>query len=246
MPFPVAVAAVAMLAGGIASVSGFGIGSLLTPLLALEFEMKTAVAAVSIPHFVATLLRFWKLRSDVDRSVLARFGVVNALGAFIGALLHTRVNSSILTIILGVLLMFAGVIGVTGLTDRMRLGPRASWVAGLASGAFGGLVGNQGGIRSAAMLGLGLEGAAFVATATAIALAVDAARIPFYLAAESPQIVRALPLLVPATGGVVVGTLAGERLLRRIPETIFRRVVSAILLGVGAFLLLANKTLTAS
>jgi hypothetical protein len=36
---------------------------------------------------------------------------------------------------------------------------------GIGSG-FGGLVGNQGGIRSAAMLGLGVQGPAFVATAT--------------------------------------------------------------------------------
>jgi uncharacterized membrane protein YfcA len=33
---------------------------------------------------------------------------------------------------------------------------------------------------------------------------------------------------------VVAGTLAGERLLRRIPEPIFRRVVAALILVLGA------------
>jgi uncharacterized membrane protein YfcA len=33
-----------------------------------------------------------------------------------------------------------------------------------------------------------------------------------------------------------VGTLAGERVLRRIPETVFRRLVSAIIAAIGALL----------
>jgi uncharacterized membrane protein YfcA len=41
--------AVGSLAGAIAAVAGFGIGSLLTPLLALATGTTVAVAAVSIP-----------------------------------------------------------------------------------------------------------------------------------------------------------------------------------------------------
>jgi uncharacterized membrane protein YfcA len=43
-------AAASVLAGAIASVSGFGIGSLLTPLFDVPYDMRLAVAAVSIPH----------------------------------------------------------------------------------------------------------------------------------------------------------------------------------------------------
>jgi hypothetical protein len=42
-------------------------------------------------------------------------------------------------------------------------------------------VGNQGSIRTAALLGLDVRRDAFVATATAIALAVDAVRMPVYI-----------------------------------------------------------------
>jgi hypothetical protein len=52
-PFLVLVAAVAVPAGAIASVSGYGIGSLLTPLLALQVETKLAVVAMSVPHLAA-------------------------------------------------------------------------------------------------------------------------------------------------------------------------------------------------
>jgi uncharacterized protein len=139
--------------------------------------------------------------------------------------------------VLGILLLFAGLMGVLGHADRLRFGKTMAWVAGGFSGAFGGLVGNQGGIRSAAMLGLGVEGPAFVATATAIGIAVDVVRMPVYLATEASQMVKAWPAMTIGVVGVIVGTLAGERVLRKIPDKIFRRVVSAILLAVAVYLL---------
>lgn len=57
--FLILMAVLGLLAGAIASVSGFGIGSLLTPLLAARHGAKVAVAAVSIPHLTATALRLW-------------------------------------------------------------------------------------------------------------------------------------------------------------------------------------------
>lgn len=52
----------ALVAGAIASIAGFGIGSILTPLLSLWLGTKLAVAAVSIPHFIGTALRFSLIR----------------------------------------------------------------------------------------------------------------------------------------------------------------------------------------
>lgn len=237
MVFLIVVAVVAALAGGIASIAGFGIGSLLTPLVASQYGMKTAVGAVAIPHLIATVLRFWRLRSQVDRRIFLGFGLMNAAGSLAGALIHVWVDNPILTIALGILLVFAGLIGVLGYADRIRFGRRTAWIAGILSGAFGGLVGNQGGIRSAAMLGLGVQGPAFVATATAIGIAVDAVRMPVYFATESAKIFTASPAIFAGVIGVVAGTVAGERVLRRTPQPFFRRIVSVILLAVGGYLL---------
>ena len=41
------------------------------------------------------------------------------------------------------------------------------------------------------------------------------------------------PLIVVAMAGVVVGTLAGERVLRRIPEPVFRRTEAAPIWALG-------------
>ena len=228
----------AVAAGAVASVAGFGIGSLLTPLLALGAGTKTAVAAVSIPHLIGTLLRFWRLRASVDRLVLWRFGLMSAAGGLAGALLNARAASPALTVVFGSLLVFAGAAQLTGQAQRWRFHGSVAWIAGALSGCFGGLVGNQGGIRSAAMLGFDLPKERFIATATAIALVVDAARMPVYIAVEGAQVLAILPLVLIATAGVVIGTLAGARLLTRVPERRFRQVVAAVILLLGVATLL--------
>lgn len=236
MIFQVLIAVASILAGAIASVTGFGIGSILTPLLAIRAGTKLSVAAVSIPHLMATALRFLRMSEHVDKRVFLSFGITSALAGLLGALLHARFNSTILSYILGTLLVFAGIMGITGLSKRMRFEGPAAWAAGALSGAFGGLVGNQGGIRSAAMLGMRVSKESFVATATAIALIVDGARMPVYAVMQWRQALEIWPMILLAIIGVVIGTLAGERILRQIPEPVFRRLVGVIILTLGIFL----------
>jgi uncharacterized membrane protein YfcA len=233
MLFGMIVAFVGVVAGVVAAIAGFGIGSLLTPLVALEVGAKLAVAVVSIPHLVATTLRFWMARAEVDWRVVKSFGLFSAGGGLLGAVLHVYASSRGLAIVFGVLLLFAGVMELSGLSYRMRFRGRAAWVAGAVSGALGGLVGNQGGIRSAALLGFDVRRESFVATATAIGLIVDAARVPVYLFTEGSSILRTWPLTAAATLGVVAGTVVGWHALRHVPERHFRRIVALLLLALG-------------
>lgn len=235
--FLLLVALVGLLAGGVASIAGFGIGSLLTPLLTVPLGARLAVAAVALPHAVGTAVRFWRLRHAVDRHVLRGFGVASAAGGLTGALLHDVASDAALTIVFGALLVFAGLSGITGLAARLRFRGAVAWVAGALSGFFGGLVGNQGGIRSAALLAFPLQRDAFVATATAIGLLVDAARLPVYLAGAWRELLDRWPLVLVATAGVVAGTLFGARLLRAIPERLFARLVGALILVLGVVML---------
>src|SRR6266540_5530559 len=129
MWFDLAVALAAVLAGTVASVAGFGIGSVLTPLLSLELGTKLAVAAVSIPHVVGTAVRFWMLRGHIDRRIFFWFGLTSAAGGLTGALLHADASSRTLGILLGGLLLFVGIYELSGVMERVHLGRRAAWVA---------------------------------------------------------------------------------------------------------------------
>jgi uncharacterized membrane protein YfcA len=230
------IAAAGFFAGGVAAIVGFGIGSIFTPLLSLWIDARVAVAAISIPHLIGTAVRFYLLEGRVDRRVLWSFGVASAIGGISGALLNTVFSSPALLQLLAVLLLFVGVGELTGFSRRIVFRGALAWVAGALSGLLGGIVGNQGGLRSAALLGFQMDRNTFVATVTAIGLMVDAARMPVY-AGELRQLV--MPIAV-ATIATIAGTVIGGRLLRRIPESWFRRIVAVVLLVFGVALLLRD------
>ena len=236
--FFAAVFIVAILSGATATVVGFGIGSLMTPLLAIKFGTTTAVALVTVPHAAATAVRCWRLRAHVDRVVLVRFGLLSAAGALAGAFIYTRLGPGALTRVLGGLLLLTAVAQLTGWTSRWQ--PRGPVVAlfGLLSGFFGGIAGNQGGLRSAALTAFGLPPLAFVASATAIGLLVDVARTPVYLW-HSGHVLRTLwaPIVV-GTAGVLIGTLVGERILLGLPPRRFGQIVGGAIGALGIWMLL--------
>ena len=140
----------------------------------------------------------------------------------------------------------AGVAELTGWMRRVRWGHGSAWAAGGISGALGGMVGNQGGIRTAALLGFEVPKESFVATATAIGLFVDAARMPVYFATQWSDLVRVWPLIVVATIAVVVGTALGTRVLGHLQQTTFRRVIGVLLVVLGIYMTAAARGQRAS
>ena len=227
--------------GGLtASVSGFGIGSLLTPALATRYSVADAILAVSIPHAVATAIRAWRLRRSIDRTVLRTFGIASAVGGTIGAL-SLFAAGSYAGSILGLLLLATGAAGLTGWNRQIHPTGWVSTLTGGLSGLFGGLAGNQGGLRAAAMMRFDLSPAAFVATSTAVGLMVDAARLPVYLARGSGAIVDLAAPIAIATVGVVAGTIAGEKVLLRLSRERFTRIVSALITVLGIWILISSR-----
>lgn len=231
---------VSVLSGSIAAVSGFGIGSLLTPVLAFQLDTRLAIAAVSIPHLIGTAQRFWVMHRHVDRKLLLEFGLPSAVGGLVGALFHGGLDNRGLTIVFGFLLLLTSIAEFTGWMRQAHWDRHIGWVAGAASGFLGGLVGNQGSIRTAGLLAFQVSPTAFVATATAVALIVDAARIPVYVATQGKELAALWPLLTVATAGVVVGTSIGIRILPILRATTFRRSVAVLLAALGISMLIAS------
>jgi hypothetical protein len=234
--FAAVYAAVAAITGTAAGIVGAGVDSVLTPLLSLQIDMRDAVLAVSAPHLTFNAMRCFSARKHIDRRILKRFGVTSAAGALAGALAHQAVSSKAITVTFALLLIVAGLFGISGASDNVKFGKRGAYLGGAASGFFGGLTGEQGGLRAAALLGFDIGKEAFVATATAAALIVDAVRIPVYAVLRFHDLPK---VTVPAAVGaifVALGTLVGQRLFKEVPESKFTRVVAIALLVIGVLL----------
>jgi uncharacterized membrane protein YfcA len=225
-----------VVSGATAAVLGFGIGSLLTPLLITRLDPHLAVAVVALPHLIATAVRFFRHRNWIDRAVLRRFGVPSAIGGIAGALLQEVFRSPALIFTLAILLILTGIANLSHGFGGWRPGGAAATMLGLLSGIFGGLVGNQGGLRAAGLTAFDLQPRAYLATSTAVALMIDVARTPVYLARAGDAVVALAVPITAATIGCIAGTIAGERLFLRIPAARYRTVVGLAVLALGVWL----------
>lgn len=237
MFFLLAVLALAVLSGATAAVIGFGIGSVLTPLLLTRFEPHVAISVVALPHLIATATRYVQHRQWIDRTVLLRFGLPSAIGGFVGAVAQDRFQGSTLVVVLAVLLISTGIANFTRGFGGWHPRSMMAIVLGSIAGIFGGLVGNQGGFRSAGLTAFALEPRPYLATGTAVGLLIDLARTPVYLARSGPGLVDlALPIVI-ATAGCFAGTIAGERMFLRMSPQRYRKVVGMAVLILGVWLL---------
>jgi uncharacterized protein len=100
---------------------------------------------------------------------------------------------------------------------------------------LGGLVGNQGAIRSAYLLNYSVSKETIIVSAASIACLVDAARIPIYIYSYHNTLGQQITPLITVTALVFMGTLIGKRLLPYISLERFKKFVAAmvVLLGVS-------------
>lgn len=212
--------------------SGFGIGTVLTPTFALFFDVKTAVFLVALVHIFNNFLKFSLFARHVNQSIFLRFGLLSLMGAIAGSLLQGKVDPSLLKVFLGLFLVTIGILEFT---------PQRTWkfpqqfdvVGGFLSGLMGGLIGNQGAIRSAYLLNYDLSKEAFIATATAISIVIDLSRIPIYVIQQSAMLEGAtleLPLVI---GVAFAGTLVGKQVLKKVSLERFRLMIAIMLIIVG-------------
>lgn len=153
-------------------------------------------------------------------------------------MIYTRIGATALTRILGALLILTAVAQLTGWAKRWK--PKGPLVAafGLLSGFFGGIAGNQGGLRSAALTAFRLSPREFVATATATGILVDVARTPVYMWSTGSKLLGLTAPIAIATAGVLIGTLLGERVLVGLSQQRFGQIVGAAIGILGVWLLL--------
>ena len=71
---------------------------------------------------------------------------------------------------------------------------------------------------------------------------IDLVRAPAYFAVEHESLRNLWHLIALAIAAVVLGTFAGEWLLRRVPQRLFSRIVSGILMLIGVLLFFQRPT----
>ena len=192
----VLIGVVALLTSGLTLFSGFGLGTVLMPVFALFFPVPLAIGATAIVHFANNIFKLGLMAKQADWQVVARFSMTAAVAAMAGAGLlnlfdkmpvvasYTLGGSTfeitIIKAVIGNLIMVFALLELWPRFQALAFPSRWLPLGGALSGFFGGLSGNQGALRSAFLLKVGLSKEAFVATGVVSAVIVDAARLVIY------------------------------------------------------------------
>src|SRR3990167_4256430 len=221
--------------------SGFGLGTVLMPIIALFFPLPAAIALTALAHLFHNTLKICFLWKSVVWEIVIRFGVPALLAASLGAFLLKELSFlepiyiysvlgvqgeiSILHLSIGLLLiLFATLESFSGKLGEIK----NPFLGGALSGFFGGFSGNQGAFRSAFLIQMGLSKEAFIATGGMIGITIDFVRLTVYGFNFKIFFENFDPfLLFTALGGAFFGVCLGMILL---PKTTFRLIQKIVLI----------------
>jgi len=228
-----------LLAGAVKGVIGLGLPTVSLALLTVALDLPSAMALLLMPSFVTNV---WQsVVGGNARAILYRlwpFLVMATVTVWIGVAALTRLNPSLLTALLGVLLVTYAVVNLSGI--RLIIPARYEvWAGPLVGSANGVLTGMTGsfvvpGVMFLQAIGLPRDvliqamGMLFTASTVALAAGLQHANI---ITIEHGILSAAAVL--PAIAGMILGQLVRKRL----SEQRFRTVFFAALLVLGVYII---------
>ncbi|MCL4502244.1 MAG: TSUP family transporter [Deltaproteobacteria bacterium] len=240
----------AFLASGLTLFSGFGLGTLLLPVMALFFPLGTAIALTAVVHCLNNLFKLALLGRYADKGTVLRFGLPAVLAALLGAeallwlshlpplfayeLLGRHLKVTPVKLVVAGLMVIFALLELLPRFAEISVGKKYLPLGGLLSGFFGGLSGHQGALRAPFLLKSGLSKESFIATGVVISLLVDIPRIVVY-AVKMPFLRGGgnLPLLAVTVLAAFAGAFLGRRLLKKVTLRGIQILVAVMLLGIS-------------
>lgn len=226
--------------------SGFGLGTILTPVFMLFFPIDLAIGLTGIVHLFNNIFKLILVGKNADKAVLFRFGVPAVIAAIIGSWLLLTISDSAplfsyemfgktfevfpVKLIISVLLIIFASIDLIPYFKKLQFGRDKLPIGGALSGFFGGLSGNQGALRSAFLIKAGLSKEAFIGTAVVVSTFVDFTRLSVYATQFTKTgLHENLTLVICATLAGIAGAFIGNKLLKKVTLH-FLQVTVAIML----------------
>jgi uncharacterized membrane protein YfcA len=218
----------AFIAAALTVPAGFGLSTLLTPLVLFVLPVHEAVAVVAIVHCAHNAGKFLSLRESVDFTAFRRYGVWLVVGAIIGALLQNQVPGDPLLLLVGMFLIILPILSISERWTGYKIPEANDQIGGFGSGFMGGLSGHQGALRAMFLTRRLPDKMAYAATASVLALCVDLSRIP-------DEIVNHLTLTTVLVISALIGVSVGKRWLQSLKSSQIHNMVMFGIISSGIF-----------
>ena len=229
------VAVGAFLVAALTVPAGFGLSTMLTPMVLLLMGPHEAVAVVAIVHGAHNAGKFAALKEHVNFEAFQKYGIWLVIGAILGALFQNEVPQGPLLALIGIFLVILPLLTMSEKWTGYTIPEANDRVGGFGSGFMGGLSGHQGALRAMFLTRRLPDKMAYAATASVLALCVDLSRIPVYLMFRHEDISQHLLLTFVLTVSALLGVAMGKRWLKSLKSELIHKGVMAGIVASGIF-----------
>ena len=227
----------AFAAAVVSSIAGAGMTPMLLPVLVLYLGIHEAFPVVTFALITASSSRAVVNRRSVDMAVVAWFSLGSLPLTTLGTYLFTITEPGPLTRLLGVFLIGAVIWGRLKVQPPRKRHPAWFLPVGAGFGFLVGLGAGAGPFLAPFFLAHGLRKGAYVGTAGLAILIVQIAKLIIFGQADFLT-ERVFLMGGPLIPFIILGTVLGKRVLTRLPEKVFERIIEAVMLASGLVFLI--------
>ena len=218
------------------TIGGFGSSVFFVPVAQFFYSFQFVLGITGILHVFSNISKLILFGKHVNYRLLFFYGIPSVGFVVLGAYLTTIVSFNWAEITLGaflvvfslILLLFPNILLPPNKTNALISGSLAGFIAGFN--------GTGGAIRGISMAAFNLHKDVFIATSAAVDFGVDVSRSAIYIdhGYFTKDMIYLIPFLIIIS---FTGSFIGKKLLNKIDETLFKKIVLVLVLIVGIAIL---------
>lgn len=226
-------------------VSGFGLGTLLMPVMAIFFPIDVAILLTAWVHLANNLIKFGFYYKNISWPIIIRFAPTAIIGAWMGSTVLGQLNNwntpvefstlgietTTFKISLGSLLGIFAIIEWMPQSKRISFSEKWFPLGGWISGFFGGLSGHQGALRSAFLIRAELTKEVLIGTGIVIATCIDITRISQYIGQHNNHVLMSnASLFLGAVVSAFLGVYLTQQWIQKVTIQWLQKSIALLLI----------------
>jgi uncharacterized membrane protein YfcA len=226
------------IASAIGTTTGFGVSTVMIPVVLLFYPLPQALVFVGIIHWFGNIWKLLLFRQGIRLKLILGFGIPGIAASYLGASLVLEAPANLLSRLLGVFIIIYVIYLFVNPFFRVRESNLSAAFGGAISGFLAGIFGMGGAVRSLFLSAFNLPKSVYIATAGAIALFVDTTRLSTYFSKGiqlEKLILWGMLIFIPAS---FLGAGAAKLFVGKIPQKHFRTVIAVFLFLIAVKLII--------
>lgn len=222
-----------IVASCIGTITGFGTSTIMVPALLIFYALPQTLLFVGIIHWFGNVWKLLLFRKGFQWKLVLCFGIPGIAATYFGARFVFEISGAIHLRILGAFLICYALYLLVNKSYKIKASLVAGACGGALSGFLAGMFGIGGAVRGLFLTAFDLPKEVYIATAGAIALAIDTTRLATYVSEGvrlENLLLWGLPVFIPAS---YLGARIAKSVVDKIPQEHFRKVIVAFLLLIG-------------